>query len=403
MTQNKLNRSLGTTHLVLYGLGVTIGAGIYVLIGATTAKAGLFAPTSFLIASFVMAFTACSFAELVGRLPFSAGEAAYVKSGFQSNLLALIVGLMVMSAGILSAATISIGSAGYIKQFVALPNQLIIILILLVIGGVSAWGITQSVLLAGLFTLIEIFGLIFIIGAGFSEDINILTKLSAVFPTLDKPEVWAGVMGAGLLAFFAFIGFEDIVNIAEETKSPGKTIPLAILLTLIITTTIYFLIAAISVIAVGPDALANSDAPLTLVFEKVTGLSPISITLIAIIATLNGIIVQIIMASRVMYGLAKQNNLPHIFSKINSTTKTPLIATVFVIFIILMLALFFPLNALAEMTSRVTLIVFILVNIALVRIKLRKDPAPKDIFVCPIWVPIIGAVVSGAFLIFEFL
>ena len=401
--QNQLNRTLTTIPVVLYGLGVTIGAGIYVLIGATSAKAGIYAPVSFLIASFVMAFTACSFAELVGRLPVSAGEAAYVKAGFKSNTLAIIVGLMVLSAGILSSATITIGSAGYIKQFINLPNEVLILSIILLIGAIAVWGIVQSVFLIGLFTLIEIGGLLFIIFAGLLDEALSAQKVVTLFPPISEAAIWIGVVNAGLLAFFAFIGFEDMVNISEETKAPGKTIPLAILITLIISTLIYFLVSAISVLSVGPELLAKSDAPLTLVFEKVTGLSPVSITLIAIIATLNGIIVQIIMASRVMYGLAVQNNFPKIFSYVHKPTKTPLVATVFVSAIILLLALLFPLNHLAEMTSRFTLIIFILVNIALVRLKLQNEPIREDTFICPIWVPVVGAIVSGIFLLFELL
>ena len=239
-----------------------------------------------------MAPSAGSFAELAGRFPVSAGEAA-------SNLLSLLVGLMVVAAGSLSAAAVSVGSVGYIREFILLPDVVLIPVIVIAIGAVAAWGILESVTFAAILTLTEIGGLLLIIGGGFASDPEILLRLPEVIPPFDDFAPWIGVGSAGLLAFFAFIGFEDLVNVAEEVRRPERTLPRAIFLTLIISTLAYVLVVSISVLLVRPEELGASEAPLSLVFERTTGLSPTAITLIAIVATLNGGLINMIMASRV--------------------------------------------------------------------------------------------------------
>jgi len=396
-----LKRVLGLTLVVLYGLGVTIGAGIYVLIGATAGQAGIYAPVSFCIAALVMAPTAASFAELSSRMPVSAGEAAYVREGLKSRGLALIVGLLVVTAGIVSAAAVAIGAAGYISVFIEAPDGLIISLVVLAMGLAAAWGIMESVSLAGVLTLIEIGGLILIVVAGIGTDPSIVLRFGEIVPSSFDPLIWSGIFSAGLLAFFAFIGFEDLVNIAEEVKEPLKVLPWAIFLTLGLSTLIYVCVVAVAVLSVPLEDLAASKAPLGFVYERVTGGSPLVIGAIAIMATLNGIIVQMIMASRVLYGLSVQGNLPGILSKVSPLTRTPLIATALVAALILVLALAFPIEGLAEITSRVTLTIFSLVNLALLRLKLREDAPPEGIFTVGLWVPVVGLSASLLLLVHD--
>lgn len=389
-----LKRVLGLTLVVLYGLGVTIGAGIYVLIGATAGQAGMYAPVSFCIAALVMAPTAASFAELSSRMPVSAGEAAYVRAGFSSRSLALVVGLLVVTAGAVSAAAVAIGAAGYIAVFIEAPEGLIITMVVFAMGLAAAWGILESVSLAGILTLIEIGGLALIVVAGIGNDPSIILRLGEVVPGSFDPVIWSGLFSAGLLAFFAFIGFEDLVNIAEEVKEPLKVLPWAIFLTLTLSTLIYVVVVSVAVLSVPVEGLAASKAPLGYVYERVTGGSPLVISFIAIVATLNGIIVQMIMASRVLYGLSEQGDLPGVLAKISPLTQTPLVATALVVVIILLLALAFPIEWLAEMTSRVTLTIFSLVNLALLRLKLREDAPPEGIFTVGLWVPVAGLLAS---------
>jgi amino acid transporter len=400
--EQHLVRALNTPLLVLYGLGVTIGAGIYVLIGAVGVRAGIYAPSAFLLAALVMAPSACSFAEFAGRLPVSAGEAAYVKAGFGSTALSLLVGLMVVGGGSLTASAVSVGSAGYIRVFVD-QNQLVIIaLVVLAMGAVAAWGILQSVIFAAIFTLIEVAGLLLIIVAGFVYHPELIAKLPSLVPHTLDPGIWGGVFAAGLLAFFAFVGFEDMVNVVEEVKQPHRTVPRAIFLTLVISTVVYVLVAAVAVLLVPIDDLRESQAPLSLVFERVTGLSSATISAIAIVATLNGVIVQMIMASRVIYGLSRQGSLPAVFGRVSALTHTPLIATGTVVAFILVLALAFDVAALAEMSARVTLSIFGLVCLALLRLKLQGVAAPANAFVVPSWVPLVGFLSCAALLASDF-
>ncbi|MGI9426466.1 MAG: APC family permease [Hyphomicrobiaceae bacterium] len=394
-----LRRSLNLPLVVLYGLGVTIGAGIYVLVGATAATAGVYAPLSFLLAALVMLPSACSFAELVGRVPLSAGEAAYVQAGFGSRTLSVIVGLMVVTVGTVSASAICIGSVGYIRQFIDLQGAVLIPIVVAAMTLIAAWGVRESVSFAAVMTLIEIAGLLFIIGGGFLGTTASTIAAPTVQADVPVTHLVFGIFSGGVLAFFAFIGFEDLVNMAEETRQPAKTLPRAIFLTLIISTTLYILVAIVAVTNVPIAELANSEAPLSLVFERTTDASPASISAIAIIATLNGVIVQIIMASRVIYGLSRQGSLPAVLGDVNPLTHTPLIATVLVGIAVLILATTVQLRGLAEATSYITLTVFAIVNLALWKIKRRGDEAPADAFIIPDWVPLVGMASCALFLI----
>ena len=396
-----LKRSLGLPLSVLYGLGVTIGAGIYVLVGEVAARAEFNAPLSFILAALVMAPSGATFAELASRMPTSAGEAAYVREGFQSDRLALFIGLMVAAIGIVSAAAIARGSAGYIRDVVDIPINLIVFLVVLSMGAVAAWGIRESVVLAGAMTVVEISGLLLIIGIASVTVPDLGARLPDALPKLCDAGAWAGILSASLIAFFAFTGFEGLANIAEEVTSPGRTIPRAILITLVLSTLLYVLVVWVALNVIPHDELGMAGAPLSRVFERLTGRTPFAFNIIAILATVNGVVFYIIMSSRVLYGLARRGLLTAALARVSPTTRTPLAATGLVVAIILALALTFPIEGLAEMTSRLTLIVFAFVNGALIAIKRRRIPAPTDAYVAPRWVPVAGLVSSIGLLVSE--
>lgn len=386
-----LMRSLTLAHATLYGLGVTIGAGIYVLVGAAAAQGGMHAPLAFVIAAVLMALSAASFAELAGRFPVAAGEAAYARAAFRSHRLALVVGLLVIGIAVVSAAAISIGSAGYLSVFVDLPQPVLVAGVIVAMAITAVWGVRQSVTFAGIMTVVEIGGLLLLIMAALFADVPIVARLPEIVPSSASPAILAGMVGTVLLAVFAFIGFEGLANVAEEVRDPHRTLPRAIFLTLLVATLLYVTVVWIALVAIGPGQLARSSAPLALVFERLTGASPLTMSLVAVVATVNGIIVQIIMASRVLYGLANQGDLPLVFSRVNSRTRTPIVATATVSAIILVLALLVPLHNLAEVTARMTLVVFAVVNLALAVIKRRTASFPTIGFVAPTWVPWAGA------------
>lgn len=395
-----LKRVLGLWPTVLYGLGVTVGAGIYVLVGPAVGIAGINAPFAFVLAAVAMAFTGASFAEFAGRVPVSAGEAAYVRAGFRSRVLAGVVGYLVIATGIVSGAAVSVGSVGYIGLFVPLPAVVLTLIVVAIMGAVACWGIRESIVFAGVMTVIEVGGLLLLIAAGLITEPESLVRLPETVPARGDSAAWSGVFAVAILAVFAFTGFESLANLAEEVVQPERVIPQAIFLTLLITTVLYVLVIWVALMAVPAAELGASDAPLALVFERQTGLPHVAISLIAIVATLNGIIVQFIMASRVLYGLAGQGAAPQVFGQVNFVTRTPLIATVVVVGVAAVLAVLLDLHQLAGLTSRITLVTFVLVNLSLVLIKLREPAIGPEgqIFVVPMWVPVVGFLLSTAFL-----
>jgi amino acid transporter len=390
----QLIRSLTLTHAVLYGLGVTIGAGIYVLIGAAAGRSGMHAPLAFIAAAFVMGVTAASFAELGTRMPVAASEAAYIQAAFHRKWLSGAVGLLVVGAAAISGATITVGSAGYLGVFIPLPAPWIIAAVVVTMGAIACLSAVQSIGFAGLMTVVEIGGLLLIVAAALLDSGPLISRLPELWPAVDDLTAWTGVAQTTLLAVFAFIGFEHLVNISEEMKNPRRTLPWALFITLAVTALLYAAVAWIAVTAVPPAELARSSAPLALVFQRLTGLPLQVLSAIAIVATVNGIIVHMIMIGRVLYGLAGQGNLPSLFARVNRRNGAPVIATSFGIAAILILALGVPLTGLAEWTSRLTLGIFAFVNLALIRIKVTEATPPLGVFLVPMWVPVAGLATS---------
>lgn len=396
---NQLLRTLTLPYVVLYGLGVTVGAGIYVLIGEVIARSGQHAPVSFVIAGLVMLLPAAAFAELTGRMPYAAAEAHFVGTGFNSQKLFLLVGLAVATVGLISSAAIAHGAVGYVSQLLNWPLEALLIVVIISTGLVASVEIRNSIAMAGLLTLIEVGGLLSIVVGSIWSGNDLVEQAVKAVPTSLSPVLWSGIAASSLLAFFAFIGFEDIDSIAEETVNPQKTLSRGIFITLFLSIAIYIAVILASLAAVPVSEIAGHKAPLTVVFAKTTAFSPLVITLIAIVATVNGIIVQLIMSARVIYGLANRGSLPKVLARINPTTHTPLIATALSVVVVLALALAFPINRLAEWTAAITLAIFILVCAALIRIKKHGDPAPEGTFIVPKWVPYGGIIACATLLI----
>ena len=394
-----LKRDLGFTLLVFYGLGNILGAGIYVLVGKVVEIAGYYAPFAFVISAVVAYFTALSYAELSARYPYSAGEALYVYKGFHSQHLSLIVGLLVCLSATVSAATITHGFVGYLQVFFNIPDVLGIVLITLILGFVASMGIAQAVGAAAILTVIEILGLLLIIATGVINIENLETFTTGISTSLTLSTVITIFAGA-FVAFYAFLGFEDMVNVAEEVKNPSQQMPKAILVSLFVATSFYFLIALVATTAVDPARLGQSKAPLALVYQELTGDSPIVITLISLFAVINGALIQIIMISRLLYGMSKQNWLPAFLSKLNKKTSTPVNATMLTTLAVLTAALTFPLITLAKFTSLFILILFVIVNAALLNIK-RHAPEIVGVKSYSPLIPVLGILTSALLIVME--
>ena len=391
-----LNRSLSLPLITFYGLGTIIGAGIYVLIGAVASKAGIFSPIAFLLAAIVAGFTAFSYAELSSRYPRSAGEAVYIQEAFGRRWLSSIIGWSIVGIGLMSAATIANGFSGYLEYFVDVPVWIAITCLMITLGIIAAIGISQSAWIAAVITVIEICGLIFVLvvaGENFRELPERLPELIPSFTLI----TWNGIFFGAFLAFYAFIGFEDMVNVAEEVVDAPRTLPKAIILALIFSTILYLAIALIAVLSLPIDILAASDAPLATIVEANGYKSTLVISAISLIAVINGALIQIIMASRVLYGMGNTRLAPKVFARIHPRTRTPLLATCVAVIFSLALALWLPLVSLAQITSFATLTIFALVNLALLKIKLHSDSVAGAVHY-PLWVPVIGALLSLIFL-----
>lgn len=394
-----LKRAFTLPLLTLYGLGTIIGAGIYVLTGEVAGSAGMAAPFAFIIAALLASFSALSYAELSARYPFSAGEAVYTWNAFSLRSLSRLVGIMLVLIGLVSGATMVSGFVGYFQIFLPWDDWLIITLLVIALGALAAWGIAESAWVAAITTLLVIGGLLLVVFTAGDNLSQLPQRLPEMTPWAEQASL-VGLIAGAFLAFYAFIGFEDIVNVAEEVKHPQRDLPRAVILSLLISSGLYMVVALVAVLELPPAELAQSKAPLALVYEHASGKTPYFISAISLAAVINSALIQIIMASRVLYGMARQGWLPGWLSEVNATTRTPLHTTVLMTVTMLILALWLPLVTLAEISSLITLTVFALVNLSLWRIK-GREAQPPDVPNIPRWLPLTGFLFCAVFILFQ--
>ncbi|MEJ2499106.1 MAG: amino acid permease [Sulfurovaceae bacterium] len=275
----------------------------------------------------------------------------------------------------------------------------IILILVATLGVIAIWGIQESMFFVFILTLIEMLGLGMVIYAGFQyiqiDQINFIS----LAPPLEFSVLHLIIPGA-FLAFYAFIGFEDMVNIAEEVKEPTKVIPKAIIITLVIVTFVYVSVVCISIFVMPIDALAQSSAPLKEVYENATGSDGTILSVIAMVAVINGALIQIIMVSRIFYGMGSQGWLPKFLTSVNDKTRTPIASIVVTVGFVFILVNLFELVTLAQFTSFFIFVVFTLVNLSLVFIKHRK-PYIEGIKVYPVAIPIIAIIFNLILLGFQ--
>lgn len=398
MSRNaRLKRSLGLPLVALYGLGNILGAGIYVLVGKVAGSAGTSTTLAFIIAMITAAFTAFSYMELSGRYPVSASVSVYLHKAFGKRWLSVLIGVAMVAGGVASAAALSQGFAGYLGSFIAVPTAVASVGLLLTLGLIALKGIGESAKTAAALTAVEVLGLLLIIWFGRSA---FGTVDASSLLTIDPAVGVGGVIAGAFLAFYAFIGFEDMVNVAEETKHPRRTMPLAILIALVVSTVLYLLVVIVATTLVAPAELAESSAPLTLVFER-SGAGNVQIlSLIGMVATVNGVIVQIIMGSRILYGLARQGWLNGKLATVHSKHKTPVTATLVVLGAMIVGTLLLPLVSLAQLTSLLVLSIFTLINVSLIVIK-RRTPKHQGYISVPTFIPYTGTTLCMSTIIYQ--
>ncbi len=395
---SELNRALGLPMLTFYGTGMILGAGIYTIIGKAAGVAGPNVWLSLVFAALAATFAALSYCELAAMFPKVGGEYVYLKKAFPSfHWIANSGGLMMSFAGIATASTVSLAFAGYLQQFFSFSPLLIAMGLLTIFTIINILGIKESSWMNVIFTLIEISGLVIFIYIGIQSS-NFGNALLSM-PSLTT------VTGSALI-IFAFFGFENIVNFAEEVKNPQKNLPRAILLSIGISTVLYILVALSAVSLMPINELAQSKAPLSDAIRNIAPKMAGALAGIALFATANTVLIALVTTSRILFGMARENALPLSFAKLHQTRQTPWFSSI-VTFILA--ACLLPLNkveVLASISSFATMIAFIAVHVALITLRIQA-PSQERPFRIPLSIknipilPVLGGALT-ILLLFQF-
>jgi basic amino acid/polyamine antiporter, APA family len=386
--ETPLKRVIGPGMLLVFVVGDVLGAGIYALVGVVAGETGGAIWTAFLFATILAIMTAFSYAELVTKYPAAGGAATYVDTAFKVPLLTFVIAFAVMCSGIASAATLSKAFAGdYLSEFIELPVVLVAIGFLLIVALINFRGISESIKLNMVLTAIEVLGLVIIVVIGVAALAN---GDGDVGRNLDFPEgenVALAIVGGAALSFYALIGFEDAVNVAEETKDPARNFPKALFGGLLIAGVIYLLVTFTASMVVQTDQLTASDGPLLeVVREGPLGVPTKLFAAIALLAVANGALINMIMASRLVYGMSVRGIVPKIFDRVHSGRHTPIAAIIFTTGLAMVLASLGDLSDLAGTTTTLLLFVFATVNVAV--LVLRPDEGTHPHFRAPSVIPV---------------
>jgi len=356
-----LKREIGLGGAMAYGVGIIVGAGIYGLIGKAAGHAGNSLWISFVLAAVVASFTGLSYAELSSMFPTSSAEYAYVQKASGSSTWAFVVGWLVFISGVISSAAVAIGFGGYLKHYVAIPESVTAVLIILLFSLINLRGIRESVKLNIVLTIIEVLGLVLVIAFG--------VRYFGTVNYFENPQGIRGVVSAAALIFFAYIGFESLVKIGEETKDPKRTIPKALLLSMIVSTALYCMVG-LSVISILPyNELAASTSPLADVALKSQGPEAYSVlSIIALFATGNTVLIILIANSRILYGMARESAWKSL-ARVKEKTGAPYVAISLTAILAIPFALVGDIEIVANVTNFSTFLVFLAVNLALILLK----------------------------------
>jgi len=387
-----LKRTLGLFEVTFYGIGIILGAGIYALIGQGAGLAGNAVWAAFAIGAVIAAFTGLSYAELSSMFPKAGGEYVFAEKAFNRRL-AFLVGWLITAGGVIAVAAVSLGFGSYFSALFNTPIIPVAIGLIIALSLLCVWGIKQSAIADIIATFIEIGGLIAIIICG-------LKYMGHVNYVQLPPLGFAGILSATALIFFAYLGFEDIVRLSEETKNPTKIIPKALLYALIITTVLYIAAAAAAVSVVGWQALSQSGAPLALVAQTAFGEKAfwfLSIT--ALCATFTTVLGLLIATSRMLYGMAEDDGLPKIFHRVHERFQTPCFAILLTALISIAFVLVGKIEIVASLTDFALFITFILINMSLLWLR-HKMPRVRRPFRTYAPLAALGIFASAAMLLY---
>lgn len=390
----QLRRTIGPTQMALYGLGSMLGAGIYGLIGKAAGQAGNALWLAFVVAFVAALLTALSYASLGSRYPRAAGAAYVTERAYGFSLLSFMVGIALVCSGLTSIATQSQVFAANIAALFGLedmPLSWLALGFLLILTGIVFRGIRESMWVNVLCALIEAGGLLLVIVVGASYWGSVDYLATPAVPGGDHAALL--VMQATVLAFFAFIGFEDMINVAEETREPERTVPLGLMLAMSGAAFLYIGVAVTAVSVVPWPKLAAAPGPITAVVERAApSIPPIVFTAITLFAVANTALVNYVTASRLIYGMARQGLLPERLGSVHAARRTPHLAVAALFLVLAPLALLGTITELAAATVLLLLLVFMVVNGALFILKRRKSEK-QGRFEIPRAIPALGAMV----------
>lgn len=314
-----LHRTVGLFGASVSGIAIVLGAGIYVLVGQAAGLSGNAVWAAFVVAALLAAGTGLSYAELSSMFPEAGAAAAYAKEAFGSRV-AFVTGWMDVTVNAIAAPAVALGFGSYLGTFTGLSPTLIAVVVLLVCAGIVLLGVGQTVGIAAVFAVIEVVGLLFVIvvGAPRLGDVDLLVVHNGM----------AGLLGGAALVFFAYEGFEEIATLSEEVKNPTRTIPIALLVSVVVTTVIYALVCAVVVSVVPWQELATSDAPLADVVARLLGdRFARGISFVALFATGNTVLLVLATGPRAIYGMANRGLLPAVFGRVWAARGTPWVAS----------------------------------------------------------------------------
>jgi APA family basic amino acid/polyamine antiporter len=402
----ELRRGIGPWLLLFFVLGDIVGAGIYALVGEVGGLIGGAIWAAFLCAFVLAIFTAGSYAEMVTKYPRAGGSATYVNNAFRRPFVSFMVAFAVMASGITSACTLTLAFRGdYLNQFISVPTIGAAIVFMLLITGINFYGISESVRINVILTCVEITGLVLIVLIGVAALSAGTGDPGRAFEFKEGTSVLGAILAGTVLAFYALIGFDDSVNVAEETQHPSRNYPRAIFGALLLAGVIYLLVTFTASMVVPTGILAESSGPLLEVVER----GPIAIptklfAAIALLAVSNGALINMIMASRIIYGMGDQGVMPTVFSNVHPGRRTPWISILFTAVIALVVLVTVgrndeALSTLGSTTVVLLLLAFVMVNISV--LVLRRDQVGHEHFRAPTAFPVLGAVVALALLIYQ--
>jgi len=386
-----LRPAISRTMLTVFVIGDVLGAGIYALVGEVAGKVGGAIWTSFLAAGILAAFTATAYAELVTKYPRAAGAALYAHKAYKRPFLTFLIAFAVMCSGVASAATLATAFGGdYLSEFVTVPKMVVAAVFIGVLALINFRGIKESVSVNMGLTAIELTGLLLVTAIGLAFLLDGGGDPGRAFEFTPDEAVPLAILSGASLAFFALIGFEDSVNVAEETREPSRVFPPALFVGLGIALAIYIVVTVIAGMAVPVDRLSESDGPLL----EVVQLGPLAMdtkvfSAIALFALTNGALINMIMASRLVYGMAQQGIVPRGMGRVHADRRTPWVAIIFVAALAFALVALGDLESLADTTVLLLLIVFVSVNVAV--LVLRRDPVEHRHWRAPTVLPVLGA------------